>query len=355
MADDFDPYREWLNIDRAAAPLNHYRLLGLPAFEKDRRTIEAAADRQMAEVRKHQTGPRGRWTQKLLNEITAAKLCLLDARSKQAYDAALAKSLPLAPPAPGTARPVARWAPQLPLAAPAYVAPPPRIAESPAPQGVSVLDDEELPHPWYREWWVPFGLFFLVVLAGASAGLYRVVTTRAARVPPPAEAEIVSPAPEPQAARKGHREALPYDEDEAVVIAQEGSGDVNFPLSAAVLSEGLARSDREGKTVVTGWTNEAYAAWRFRVVRPAAFRVELIYTAQGSGGAQWNLTVGEEQRTRDLEPSDDSGQPYTDEFTWRVSRGGEQTLELQVVDLPEEADVQLHSIRLKYLPVSKGR
>jgi WD40 repeat protein len=48
--------------------------------------IESAADRQMAHVRLHQNGPHGEASQRLLNEISAAKVCLLDSQRKAAYD-----------------------------------------------------------------------------------------------------------------------------------------------------------------------------------------------------------------------------------------------------------------------------
>ena len=77
MADDFDPYYTWLGIPPKDQPPTHYRLLGVELFEGNLDVVENAADRQMAHVRLFQNGPQGERSQKLLNEITSAKLCLL--------------------------------------------------------------------------------------------------------------------------------------------------------------------------------------------------------------------------------------------------------------------------------------
>jgi len=89
MATDFDGYHKWLAIPPEEQPPNHYRLLGLAEFEPDAEVIEGAADRQMAHLRAFQTGAHGSQSQKILNEIAAAKLCLLDPERKAPYDAAL--------------------------------------------------------------------------------------------------------------------------------------------------------------------------------------------------------------------------------------------------------------------------
>ena len=106
MAEAFDPYRRWLGVPSGERPPNHYALLGLSLFEEDPDAIANAADRQMAYVRTHQTGPHAALTQQLLNELAAARVCLLNPPQKARYDAELkAKQAPAAvvrqtPPAP---------------------------------------------------------------------------------------------------------------------------------------------------------------------------------------------------------------------------------------------------------------
>lgn len=85
----FDPYYQWLGIRDNQRPPNHYRLLGLDLFEDDSQVIATAADRQMTHLRTFQNGPRSAESQRLLNEISEARVCLLDRAKKAAYDATL--------------------------------------------------------------------------------------------------------------------------------------------------------------------------------------------------------------------------------------------------------------------------
>ncbi len=91
--EQFDPYHVWLSIAPAEQPPHHYRLLGLHPFESDLRVIESAADRQMSHVRTFQSGKFSKVSQKLLNEISSAKLCLLNEAKKRAYDKKLQTEL----------------------------------------------------------------------------------------------------------------------------------------------------------------------------------------------------------------------------------------------------------------------
>jgi len=93
MATPFDPYHKWLSIPPKDQPPHHYRLLGVDLFEDDPDVIEAAADQRMAHLRTYQTGPRSELSQKLLSEVAAARVCLLDAQKKAAYDARLRQAI----------------------------------------------------------------------------------------------------------------------------------------------------------------------------------------------------------------------------------------------------------------------
>jgi serine/threonine protein kinase len=90
----FDPYHAWLGIPAAEQPPNHYRLLGLAQFEADAAAIDNAADRQMAHVRTFQLGPNAADSQRILNELAAARLCLTRADRKAAYDRLLKQAAP---------------------------------------------------------------------------------------------------------------------------------------------------------------------------------------------------------------------------------------------------------------------
>ena len=78
MGKPFDPYHKWLGIPPEEQPPNHYRLLGIKVFETDADVIEAASDQRMSHLRGYQTGRNADLSQRLLNEISAARVCLLN-------------------------------------------------------------------------------------------------------------------------------------------------------------------------------------------------------------------------------------------------------------------------------------
>jgi serine/threonine protein kinase len=100
MAEAFDPYYTWLGIPPDQRPLHQYRLLGLRPFEENPEVIENAANQRMAHLRTFQIGRHGAQSQQLLNEVAAARVCLLNRDKKAAYDAQLRARLP-AESAPG--------------------------------------------------------------------------------------------------------------------------------------------------------------------------------------------------------------------------------------------------------------
>ena len=160
MAATFDPYRMWLGIPPAEQPPNHYRLLGVGLFESDADVISNAADRQMVHVRTFQVGKYSALSQGLLNELSAARVCLLDPAKKAAYDdqlrtqmavavrrpvavapGGLPTAIPAAPPVPGPA-----WPPGL--------TPDPRPFGTPAP-AVPALEPPVAPPADIRALFVP--------------------------------------------------------------------------------------------------------------------------------------------------------------------------------------------------------
>ncbi len=84
--DTFDPYHKWLGISPKDQPPHHYRLLAIDLFESDAEVISAAADKQMAFIRSFQTGKNSQLSQKILNEISTARICLLNTAKKTEYD-----------------------------------------------------------------------------------------------------------------------------------------------------------------------------------------------------------------------------------------------------------------------------
>ncbi len=85
----FDPYHKWLGIRPEDQPPDHYRLLGIDRFEDDPDVIDSAADQRMAHLRSFQNGKNAQFSQQLLNEVSAARVALLDPNQKAAYDGPL--------------------------------------------------------------------------------------------------------------------------------------------------------------------------------------------------------------------------------------------------------------------------
>ncbi|HEY2148992.1 MAG TPA: hypothetical protein VGH32_13715 [Pirellulales bacterium] len=98
MSAAFDPYHKWLGIPPAEQPPHHYRLLGLAVFEHDADVIEIAADQRMALLRSFHTGPHSDLSQRLLNEVAAARLCLLKPDRREKYDEVLRARLSIKQP-----------------------------------------------------------------------------------------------------------------------------------------------------------------------------------------------------------------------------------------------------------------
>ena len=105
MPEGFDPYYKWLGIPPQDQPPHHYRLLAIPLFEADPDVIECAADQRMGHVRTFQTSRYAAHSQQLLNELAAARVCLLSHEKKLAYDAQLKAQLAPSPPLPPTPQP----------------------------------------------------------------------------------------------------------------------------------------------------------------------------------------------------------------------------------------------------------
>jgi formylglycine-generating enzyme required for sulfatase activity len=93
MSQPFDAYYKWLGIPPAEQPPNYYRLLGLTLFESDVDAITSAAEQRIAHVRTFQISQHAELSQRILNELAAARVCLLNRQKKSAYDAQLRRKL----------------------------------------------------------------------------------------------------------------------------------------------------------------------------------------------------------------------------------------------------------------------
>ena len=116
MGQAFDPYYTWLGIPVAEQPPNYYRLLGIAPLEANASVIEHAADRVMIHLRTFAAGAHRSESQRLLNEVASARVCLLDPARKARYDADLQARLGIAPAVPAMPAAAATRMPPMPRA-----------------------------------------------------------------------------------------------------------------------------------------------------------------------------------------------------------------------------------------------
>lgn len=114
MAEEFNPYYEWLGIPLKDQPPHAYRLLALELFEANPSVIESAAEQRMLLLRSRQAGKHSVLSQQLLNEVAAAQRSLLDPIKRAALDAELKAKLQAAKPKVGIVMPVTPAATALP-------------------------------------------------------------------------------------------------------------------------------------------------------------------------------------------------------------------------------------------------
>lgn len=297
MDESFDPYWQWLGIPPDERPVDHYRLLGLAMFESNPQRIEAVADARMNLVRSYQSGPRVAHTQKLLNELSVARLCLINTQAKASYDAVLrgrqalnavtarhaanppypvanpmaapfATPVTAGPPYPSGAAPTASLVPfpsftasPIPAAIPYPVAPlppppPPPLPSAPMPPpqafpvapprasaATPVAGEGEAPLETPRSLWASpwFTLVVVLALVGGAVGTWFLTRPRA----PSNETDIVrSGEPDGESesdvpsvpAAGGNAKSTRSTIDEPfgpVEIIQEGTGEMHFSAQTA--------------------------------------------------------------------------------------------------------------------------
>ena len=94
MPIEFDPYLEWLGIQITERPLDHYALLGLPRFESSEKLIDQHSVKRIELLQDIATGSEQvELSQRILNEISTARICLLDPRKRAKYDLQLKKRI----------------------------------------------------------------------------------------------------------------------------------------------------------------------------------------------------------------------------------------------------------------------
>ncbi len=289
MAEAFDPYHIWLGIPPEDQPPHHYRLLGVKAFETNADALESAADQRMVHVRSFQGGKHSAESQKLLNELAAARLCLLSPEKRQAYDRELKAKLaaekpPKAPPRPAATRPLAMARPLSPQPSGPAVEPAVSLGFDPLAQTSTRRSPKQRRSNTSPAIYAGVGLGLVAVVAvawiaiGSGGDESRLVATRPAGVPPadptadadhepdlapsrpagwPAKTEnkpVLDPnVAQPETDKSSEpRELAEEDEGEMTVPPADATDDMaadDRPETPGHDQSGQDRSDSQGRTV----------------------------------------------------------------------------------------------------------
>ncbi len=367
--ENFDPYEQWLGIPPTLRPIDYYTLLGIEKFCEDRRKIQEAAEARMRLLRKYQTGPRGVYTQPLLNEIAQAKLRLLDPRRKAEYDERLRESAAwaaelatqdegvLTPPEVHVPFSSGVWlAPQIPIAGatPSLVIGTGARPTSTASNPVAVTDRAGVPHnprlisvsarrtpqaraALRRKLWLGYlGLASTFVLTVVVAVSFWCAWKRGWLNQ-----------------RFGSREPLadaskPSLEKDNKIVVPDLEGTIHLlPDMAAT-----PNTARDGSNDARA--NSQVIEWLFAVAGTSMFEAVLSYQLEGNvQQAQCQLTLdGQATKTIDLLPAE-SGQ-LAEMRTYLMIRGaGVHRLAINLPPADGEFSVRLHALLLK--PVKMAR
>lgn len=269
MTETFDPYLQWLGIPKEEQPPDYYQLLGIGRFESDSNVIANAADRQMTYLRTVQMGRHASLSQQILNELSEAKYCLLDAGQKAVYDARLRKHLSAA---------------QMPALSPTALDP------TPAPM-VRVQTEpitEKLPKTFIPVWTLSSILLVLIV-----GFLIAINLSGDGKNDPKGGGRVKT---------KTSTKSSTLEKNEVLAIAQRPDGKVILPADyATVHGPAIKKVTRGGQTYITYWINQDdWVTWDFVINKGqrGVFKVTLEYACpEAAEGGKFMIEVGKEKLT----------------------------------------------------------
>jgi hypothetical protein len=367
--DSFNPYEKWLGIPLAEQPPSYYRLLGVEEFEAAAECLTRAADERMIHIRTFQTGPRGALTQKLLNEISAARICLTDDEARGAYDRLLrgeasdvptqvqapsSSNNPMAPlgtvavdpmaplgPGPGSMDPMA------PIVSPTVS---PTVAVQTVPL-VAISTPQPVAQPVAQTFTAPASTLGVVTSATPTSRVRRqrkrsavvmlLMTTLAIGAVAGSVwgiGQLMKQNEERKSQATEQRKDKDADgeepkttlsvSDSAIMAIQGADGRVSLtPVLAKLNGGGLFIETDNEASYITNWTSEEQSVeWRFRIVRTGLFTVRLNYSAPAANEVL--IEIGNEAKVFEARDSKGENRFVDDHVYMKIETPGEHTLKL---------------------------
>ncbi|HIM31661.1 MAG TPA: hypothetical protein EYG57_19190 [Planctomycetes bacterium] len=363
-SESFDAYEKWLSIPPEDQPPHHYQLLGVEMFISDVERIDEAADSRMTHIRTFQTGPRGALTQQLLNEISAARICLTDDETRANYDRQLrgepvevdvqiavptTMASPMAPLGTAVADPMAPAGPtQGAMNPPAGVSASPQTATPPPVPGDVAIGRIITPtvRSSRRRKKSLLGTLLMFVLAiGGVAGAVWAIGQAMNRGEQKVDGE------DQPKDDKGDTADTPSisTSDSATMVMQEANGRVNLtPVTAKLHGDNLVGQPDGLNTIVTNWsTTDQWVEWKFTITQTGLFTVQLTYAATASAaGSSIMVEIGDEKKPWTIRGSNGEDIFITDELIMAINAPGEHRLILRAKHLKGPRLMKLKSVYL---------
>lgn len=354
MDDSFDPYDQWLGIPPAEQPAHYYRLLGLPIFSADAGRIQAEADRRMLHVRTFQLGKRSQSSQVILNELAAARVCLLSPVSKARYDAALsewlASRLPVPPPVlPPEAPPLLPAEARALLPAEEYES---AVANVPNAAAIAASWQAPTTRKTAYSGWLIIGCVVAITSVAMVALHYRQRPEQSAlegAAGRPVPSTLPASGQTGKADLGGKTVTIPSE-----VVLQSEQGDVNLHLARARVSGSTLKLD--GETTADWKSPDDEIQWQFLIRKPGFFRVIVTYAADAAsdgGAARLSLSGRPQPLTMPIRDTGGREAFASDQLNPMVmiDKSERYTLSIQAAQKPGEQLMTLRGVQLRRAPV----
>ncbi|MFK8112716.1 MAG: hypothetical protein AB8B91_10955 [Rubripirellula sp.] len=227
----FDPLHKWLGIPPSEQPPSYYRLLGLATFEADPDVIDAAADKHLAFLHDLTNGEYAEMAEQLSNQVSSARLCLLNEEKRRIYDDSLRNKPSTMLPTPASAEP-------------SYQVPPPQPV-SPATSTTPHRSRGRVKKQSKPNYWIYSMIPCLIALAMIGAGVWsgKFVLDYSRLKPLGIEIATSEPSPDalvdPTAEQKKQDEAAVEISDEATPPNRDTKERVETPQPALELTDSM--------------------------------------------------------------------------------------------------------------------